>query len=242
MIIFESKRVKRVKPFAQTIDDVHGVDTSDGNRVRDIEIRSKNQIYGKRKRKPDGDILYSDIEDGPPLKKDPRRYDHCELDVCRSSLEEDKVSNPVDREVSSNYDHSMGDTEHSSRTTELPRFIDDENHELECSVMERSPILLQDNDNGEESSDAQSSMKERSYSHHDVDTANENNLKSVEMKLSDGHRHILSPIPPTQKKRWPQKPCIICRRHGIRHDTRHHCLFCRVALCREPCFREYHSA
>ena len=49
------------------------------------------------------------------------------------------------------------------------------------------------------------------------------------------------------KYRWTdtmndiEKPCVTCRSHGGRHDTRYYCKFCNVALCKDPCFREYHS-
>ena len=48
-------------------------------------------------------------------------------------------------------------------------------------------------------------------------------------------------IPPKKRKRYPQKICINCRQnHGVRKDTRYICSFCDVALCKEPCFAEYH--
>ena len=48
-------------------------------------------------------------------------------------------------------------------------------------------------------------------------------------------------IPPKKRKRYPQKICIHCRQnHGVRKDTRYICTLCDVALCKEPCFAEYH--
>ena len=65
-----------------------------------------------------------------------------------------------------------------------------------------------------------------------------NGLKSIKM---NNWQHFPSQIPSTDKKKYPQKPCVTCRRHGVRHDTRYYCNFCNVALCKDPCFREYHS-
>ena len=52
--------------------------------------------------------------------------------------------------------------------------------------------------------------------------------------------HSLSKITPTGKKKWPQKPCVLCRKYGVRNDTRYICNLCNTALCKEPCFSEYH--
>ena len=53
--------------------------------------------------------------------------------------------------------------------------------------------------------------------------------------------HHLSTICPTERKKWPQKKCVYCRqKYGIRNDTRYICMQCDVALCKEPCFSDYH--
>ena len=54
--------------------------------------------------------------------------------------------------------------------------------------------------------------------------------------------HILSQIPPTERKKWPQKECVCCRKYGVRRDTRYICSLCNAALCKEPCFSEYHCS
>ena len=59
---------------------------------------------------------------------------------------------------------------------------------------------------------------------------NDNNLK-----------HLPTRIPATEKKKWPQKPCVLCRKFGTRRDTRYFCSSCDIALCKSPCFSEYHS-
>ena len=53
--------------------------------------------------------------------------------------------------------------------------------------------------------------------------------------------HQLLQIPSTEKKKWPQKPCVCCRKHGTRRDTRYICSLCNVALCKNHCFSDYHS-
>ena len=65
--------------------------------------------------------------------------------------------------------------------------------------------------------------------------------ESNEGMPSKKSEHTLSKIAATEKKMWPQKPCVVCRRrYGVRHDTRYICILCNVALCKEPCFSEYH--
>ena len=53
--------------------------------------------------------------------------------------------------------------------------------------------------------------------------------------------HFPTQIPATEKKKWPQKPCVLCRKCGTRRDTRYFCSSCDIALCKSPCFSEYHS-
>ena len=51
----------------------------------------------------------------------------------------------------------------------------------------------------------------------------------------------LTKIQPKKRKRYSQKICVHCRQnHGVRKDTRYICTLCDVALCKEPCFAEYH--
>ena len=54
--------------------------------------------------------------------------------------------------------------------------------------------------------------------------------------------HTLSQIPPTERKKWPQKECVCCRKYGVRRDTRYICSLCNAALCKEPCFSDYHCS
>ncbi len=53
-------------------------------------------------------------------------------------------------------------------------------------------------------------------------------------------KHELIQIPPTEKKKWPQKSCVYCRRKKVRRDTRYICSSCNAALCKD-CFSNYHA-
>ncbi|XP_068110989.1 piggyBac transposable element-derived protein 4-like [Hyperolius riggenbachi] len=56
--------------------------------------------------------------------------------------------------------------------------------------------------------------------------------------------HFPTPIPPTPSKKYPPKKCRICRKNGVRRDTRYHCPKCpsKLGLCLNPCFEVYHTA
>ena len=58
-------------------------------------------------------------------------------------------------------------------------------------------------------------------------------------KEDDRPIHRLVQIPSTKKK-WPQKPCVYCRKNKVRRDTRYMCPPCDAALCKD-CFSKYHA-
>ena len=66
-------------------------------------------------------------------------------------------------------------------------------------------------------------------------------INSKELTQNSNCKHLLSQIPATEKKKWPQKRCVYCRKYGTRRDTRYICSSCNIALCKSPCFSEYHS-
>ena len=82
----------------------------------------------------------------------------------------------------------------------------------------------------------------------DVIIKDKNKKKEIMKKLDikrDGDKdertkHELIQIPPTEKKKWPQKPCVYCRRKKVRRDTRYICSSCNAALCKD-CFYNYHA-
>jgi hypothetical protein len=67
-----------------------------------------------------------------------------------------------------------------------------------------------------------------------------NHCSLIKIQKDMNNGHSLSKIAPTEKKKWSQKPCVLCRKkYGVRKDTRYICNLCNTALCKEPCFSEY---
>ena len=66
-------------------------------------------------------------------------------------------------------------------------------------------------------------------------------LKGNQVKVEESLPHTPSRIPPTDKRKYPQKRCVHCKKHGINRDTRYYCNDCNdfPALCK-ACFRDYH--
>ena len=151
MIDFKKRRSTRVNPFKGLEDD-----------------ETKLEI---------GDI----IDDATPIRNKRCRYDPFENDTCIDSLNEktissdekefDKLSNPIKREVSSDSDQSMDDSDYSQVPTKPPRFSKDEDDEIEVSPNE-----------DKDSSNIRSSSFERRYSQ-DVKNINKNNPISGEKKI-----------------------------------------------------------
>lgn len=76
-----------------------------------------------------------------------------------------------------------------------------------------------------------------SFTMHDVTQQQQHYLPERTTPIEN---HVSLRIPPTEKRKYPQKPCVVCTRHGIRHDTRYWCKVCNVGLCKGRCFDEYH--
>ena len=53
--------------------------------------------------------------------------------------------------------------------------------------------------------------------------------------------HYLMPLPATEKKEKPMKPCVVCRQEKKRKETRYFCAQCnnKPALCIGICFKNY---
>ena len=248
MIVFKTLNSTRINSFKGLKDDETEAPAKDDEFLAETEKRGWEQKSEKKKRASDSKMFQlrigDSIDDATLIIRNRCRYDRFKNNTCKNGLNEktissnekefDKLSIPVKCKVSSDSDHSMDDSDYSPVPTKIRRFSKDEDSKIESDEIEDSP------NEDEDSSNIQSSSLERRYSQ-DVKNINKNNLNSGEKKSSDGDRHFISQIPPTEKKKWPQKPCIICRRYGVRHDTRYYCKFCNTALCKEPCFREYHS-
>uniref|UniRef100_A0A803JPT4 PiggyBac transposable element-derived protein domain-containing protein n=2 Tax=Xenopus tropicalis TaxID=8364 RepID=A0A803JPT4_XENTR len=56
-------------------------------------------------------------------------------------------------------------------------------------------------------------------------------------------KHFIDTLPPTPGKVFAQKACRVCRKRGIRRDTRYYCPKCprNPGLCFKPCFEIYHT-
>ncbi|XP_041420032.1 piggyBac transposable element-derived protein 4-like [Xenopus laevis] len=56
-------------------------------------------------------------------------------------------------------------------------------------------------------------------------------------------KHFIDTLPPTPGKQFAQKACKVCRKRGIRRDTRYYCPKCprNPGLCFKPCFEIYHT-
>ena len=67
------------------------------------------------------------------------------------------------------------------------------------------------------------------------------NMQPSDQKKDKKDEHSLIKIPSTKRKKYAQKVCVHCRqKYGVRNDTRYICVLCQVALCKEPCFSNYH--
>ena len=99
-----------------------------------------------------------------------------------------------------------------------------------------------DGDDEEEIEDKNVKTVENERDHEPLkNELNEVYCKPKVLMHKPNHEHFLSKIPATEKKKWPQKPCVYCRKYGTRHDTRYICSLCNVALCKDTCFSDYHS-
>lgn len=54
-------------------------------------------------------------------------------------------------------------------------------------------------------------------------------------------RHFPVYNPPSGRRNYSQRKCVVCRQHDQRKDTSVHCEQCEVALCISPCFKLYHT-
>lgn len=50
-----------------------------------------------------------------------------------------------------------------------------------------------------------------------------------------------SAVPATAKRKDAMKRCAVCKKHGLRKESRYECKTCEVALCVVPCFEVFHT-
>ena len=222
MIVFKKLRIKRIKPF-KVLDDEAPVE--DGESL--VEIERHNS-----KRKPANKTQISNGSGADLNRAGYGRY-RSTLSENKISSDEKELSIPVKRKMTY---HSTDNSDYPPVVpTKIRRFSKDEDSEMESNEIDDSLNLSQNEDNEVESSDVR--CTEGGFSQ-DV---NKNNLNSGEKTYSDDNRHLLSQIPPTDKKKYPQRRCPYSRMNSTPRDTRYYCKFCNAALCKEPCFREFHS-
>ena len=76
---------------------------------------------------------------------------------------------------------------------------------------------------------------------HKITSLTDHDSHMDEIISEQSTNHQLTLICPMERKRYPQKKCVHChRKYGLGNDTRYICTLCDVALCKEPCFSEYH--
>ena len=233
MIIFKRRREQRINPLVCSNED-YGSDAKE----TPVKVISMDDTDKQRNSKydlnnlDDKDVASIDrnfIQKDAHTKRKNKRLSDCKLLSSRDYSFH--VRSPIQekrRRISESDDADDDD--------------DDDN--TDHVIQEKSRRISEsDSDNDDQSDDddntdhVQSSIPAKIRRSHDPEN-DTNELKSVE---KNNGQHFPSQIPSTDKKKYPQKPCVTCRRHGARHDTRYYCKFCNVALCKDPCFREYHS-
>lgn len=55
--------------------------------------------------------------------------------------------------------------------------------------------------------------------------------------------HYPAYVPPTEKRKFPVKRCVVCYKNGRRRSSRYYCPDCTAnpGLCVSPCFRIHHE-
>ena len=54
-------------------------------------------------------------------------------------------------------------------------------------------------------------------------------------------KHVPIRLKPNAKKQEPTRKCRVCTANKVRHETRYQCRICHVPLCRNICFKRYHT-
>lgn len=73
-----------------------------------------------------------------------------------------------------------------------------------------------------------------------IHTGGRKSKKPAVLRLKE--KHFASRIPPTGKKKYASRRCVVCKNKGLRKEVRIMCAACgEVPLCFEPCFEIYHT-
>ena len=54
-------------------------------------------------------------------------------------------------------------------------------------------------------------------------------------------QHVLKTLKLTKNKKYPIRTYLVCKKHGMRRETRYICKFCEVPLHKGNCFTIYHT-
>ena len=225
---FKRIKQKRSNPYSYSVS-TKTEDEETKNISRSLSV--KNNLQLKRKKRSYED-LDGECDKGLPTNK--------KLSKIKVFLSEDENSQDIDNEhMMDEVDNVKYDLESSPLHSDQ---ADDNVHDINHLPIHIPPIEMkkwtqdgQDINSGHE-------MDETDSFKHDVESESsrsdqsENNIYDIKQSP-----HLPIQIPPTEKKKWPQKPCIQCRKCGTRRDTRYICSSCKIALCKSPCFSEYHS-
>ena len=234
MIIFKKRCGKRINPLVCANEEY--VSDATETIVKDISTNDKEDTYVRRNSKYDlnnladkdaASIDQDVIRKGSRTKKKNKLLSGSKLLSSRDySFHACSPIKEKRQRISESDDSDHGDAYDNTDYVmqEKKRRISESDYDDDCQ-----------NDDNANTDHVQSSIPVKIQRISENDT---NRLKSI--KMNNG-QHFPSQIPSTDKKKYPQKPCVTCRRHGVRHDTRYYCKFCNVALCKDPCFREYHS-
>lgn len=66
--------------------------------------------------------------------------------------------------------------------------------------------------------------------------------EDASMRLSANMRqHKVVKITGSGKKKFPQRRCRVCKKHGKRKETCFMCSYCEIPLCMGKCFEDYHT-
>ena len=82
-------------------------------------------------------------------------------------------------------------------------------------------------------------LVEQIFSTHSCEKRKPTQLKSNVERLTG--RHFIERIPPSGKKAKQQKRCVVCSKNGRRRDPVYWCPDCKVGLCPDNCFKDYHT-
>ena len=165
-------------------------------------------------------------------------------DSAMESISNSAEEEPVNDDKESNIDdkEEVDNKNEENAVNDLKRKFDEEGqeagvkHKYPPSLVDfiiNKPTKLQRFDS------SMSDLQENDI--HSITNSNDPDSHKDERFSEQSTNHQLTLIRPTEGKKWPQKKCVYCRRkYGLRNDTKFICMQCNVALCKEPCFADFH--